>query len=386
MRMKKVIYILLSLSLFLTDCKDPFEIETGYGQRGFLVVDGYINIGDGVTTIKLSRTTPIDEVPIQIPETGATVVIEDIQFTYQITELTSGTYVSEELQLPPDRQYRLRITTANGKSYLSDYTDPIQTPPIDSVTWRQEFDGVNIQVTTHDPTNSAKYYSWQFEEAWEIQSTFRSLINYEGGGFINRTAQEIRNMQKCWKYDTGRAINISSSVGLTSDVIIDHPVFFIPSFDRRLSIRYSILVKQHTLNQDAFNFFQTVLKNNENLGTFSDPQPSQLTSNIRCLTSEEVVVGYISASNTETYRIFIDRKDLTSWGYNPYCEEVSFLYDVDDIPFLMRTFTPTRYLASTIDGQPVLIGVYATLPQCADCRIGGGVNIIPEFWGITEEE
>lgn len=67
---KSIFYIVLLIFIIAEGCKEPYEIETGLGQGGFLVVDGYINVGDGVTTINLSRTTPIDEVPVLTPETG----------------------------------------------------------------------------------------------------------------------------------------------------------------------------------------------------------------------------------------------------------------------------------------------------------------------------
>lgn len=382
---RSVIYIFFLFIILTVGCRDPFEIETGFGEGGFLVVDGYINIGEGTTTIKLSRTTPIDIQPYQIPETGAGIFIEDNQFSYPLTEEAPGTYVSEELDLPLEREYRLKIVTAEGSTYFSEYTAAVKTPPIDSVTWQQDSEGVKILVTTHDPISQTNYYQWQYEEVWEIQSSYLSFIKYENGQFINRSSQEIRDMRTCWKYVNDNVLNIASSDRLTSDAIINHTVLSIPEGNERLGVRYSILVKQHALNKSAYDFLQILLKNNENLGTFSDPQPSQLVGNIHRQNSDEVVVGFVGAYTTETKRIFINRSDVIAWRYNPFCEESIFLFAEVDIEFYMNFYTPTRYQATLIDGQPVLTGVYATSPPCADCRINGGVNAIPPFWDITEE-
>ena len=381
---KSIYYIITLFVLIAVSCREPFDIQTGFGRGGFLVVDGYINVGEGITTIKLSRTTPIDVVAEQIQETGASVVIEDDQFTYPLTEQKPGVYVSEELNLPFDRDYRLRITTGDDNVYLSDYTTPVKAPPIDSVTWVQNFDGVNISVTTHDPLNQTKRYQWEFEEVWEEKSPYTSYVKFENNEFINRPNEEIKSMLTCWHYTTNSLINIGSTDQLTQDVIIKHPITFIPEFSKRLVIRYSILVKQHALNKDAFEFFQIILKNNESLGTFTDPQPAQLTGNINSLTSNEVVVGYIGASTTETTRIMINRNELSSWSYRPSCIENEFTFE--RARELVNFYTFTRYRAALIDGNPVITGVYGVNPLvCADCRANGGVNIIPSFWDINEE-
>lgn len=386
MNMGKLLYYTTLLLITLAiSCREPYEIDSGFGQGGFLVVDGYINIGEGVTTIKLSRTTPIDVAATQVAETGATIFIEDDQFTYPLSELAEGIYVSEELELPLGRDYRVRIITSDDKIYLSEYTSAVETPKIDSVTWQQNDEGVKIFVNTHDPLNQTHYYQWQYEEVWEVQSPYLSLIKYENGQFINRSNHEITDMRTCWRYETNESLNIASSDLLTNDVISPHTVLSIPQSNQRLAVRYSILVKQHALNQQEHEFFQILLKNNENLGTFSDPQPSQLVGNIKGENTNEIVVGFVGAYTTETERIFINRDDVLAWRYSSACEEFVLLFNEDDIPFYMNYHTPTRYQAELVDGQPVQTGVVATLDACADCRLSGGTNVIPPFWDITVE-
>lgn len=383
--MKKLIsYTLLLFATLAVGCKELFEIETGWGRGGFLVVDGYINVGEGPTTIKLARTTPIDEPSIQTPETEAAIFVEDSQFTYPLVELTPGVYQAE-LGLPADHMYRLRIVTKNGNIYLSEYSSPIISPPIDSVVWRQESNNLHVLVNTHDPLNQTHYYQWNYEEVWETQSVFLSLVKYVGGQFVNRPNQEIKDMRTCWKYESDRTLNVASSEELTNDAIVNHTILTTPLQDERLSVRYSILVKQHALSQEAHEFFQVLIKNNESMGTFSDPQPSQLNGNVYRENSNEIVVGFVEAYSTETKRIFINRSDLSGGGYNPACEERLFLFEVEDIDLHMNFYTPTRYQAQLINDRPVQTGVFATLHACADCRISGGTNVIPPFWNISEE-
>lgn len=378
-------YITLSVFglLLLTNCRDPFEIKSGYGEGGFLVVDGYINVGEGITSIKLSRTTPLSESVTLIRETGATVLIEDDEFSYLLLEQSNGTYISEELGLTVNNQYRLRITTMDGNVYLSEYTSPTQVPPIDSVSWTQDQQGVKIFVTTHDPLNNTQYYKWHFEEVWEQQSAALSFIKYEGGQFSNRSNDDIKNAYTCWRYDSSSTINTASTTDLFANTIRSNPITFIPQYDERIAVRYSILVKQHGLSKDAFNFFEILLKNNESLGTFSDPQPSQLPTNIKCITSNEVVVGFVTSSTTEIKRLFIDRTELFRWDFQLQCNPIELGFDTAQA--YMKWYTPTTNISELVDGQPVLVGVNAVLHACADCRKRGGSNTKPLFWDITEE-
>lgn len=365
----------------LSDCREPFELDTGYGSSGFLVVDGYINIGEGITTIKLTRTTAIEDEPTQTNEQGALVVIEDDQFTYPLTETSAGSYTSEELELPLDREYRLRITTTDGNVYLSDYTKPIQAPPIDSVTWKQDQEGLNIFVTTHNPSNSTNYYRWAYDEIWEQQSVEYSFVKYEDGAFVNRDNDDIKNAYTCWKYNSSNEINIASTTALASNVIASQVITSVSQIDERMAVRYSILVKQTGLSQEAFQFFDILLKNNESLGTFFDPQPSQLPTNLRCITGNKIVVGFINSSTTETYRLFIDRSELIRWGFQLQCLPLRLGFD--SAGRYMKWYTPTTFM--TEPGQPILTGVEAVLHPCADCRLRGGTNLKPLYWEIEEE-
>jgi hypothetical protein len=53
--------VLIALVVFCTliSCKDPFEPNIPFDETNFLVVEGYINVGGGITTIKLTRNLMI---------------------------------------------------------------------------------------------------------------------------------------------------------------------------------------------------------------------------------------------------------------------------------------------------------------------------------------
>ena len=144
---------MLIVMVFQT-CKDPFEARSGLKNTNFLVVEGFINVGQGVTRIKLSRVTPLNQVSELIPETSASIFIEDDENAeYALHVVSDGVYESDLLDLDIVSDYRLRIEL-EGKTYFSEYTTPATTPPIDSINWKLDQDNfVNIYANTHDPNN-----------------------------------------------------------------------------------------------------------------------------------------------------------------------------------------------------------------------------------------
>ena len=236
--------------------------------------------------------------------------------TRQLTMNGDGIYTSPNLNLVLNQEYRLRIVTANGKEYLSEYVVAKKTPLIDSVSFRQNDKGVQIYVTTHDHTNNTRYYLWNYDETWEIRTFYFSRYKYEMGYLdpVPRTSAE--NVSTCWKYGYSHDIVIGSSASYQIDSLPEAPVNFIGNGDERLEIRYSTLIRQHALDKKGYEFYEMMKKNTESLGTIFDAQPSQIKGNIYSASDpKEPVIGYVSASTIEEKRIFIEAADLDGWQF-----------------------------------------------------------------------
>ena len=96
--------------------------------------------------------------------------------TYNLVETQPGVYTLKAFSAAESEKFRLHIQTIGGKEYLSTYVPLIQTPAIDSVTYRVNRDRTNVQifVNTHDPLNKTRFYRWNFEETWEYQAPLYS--------------------------------------------------------------------------------------------------------------------------------------------------------------------------------------------------------------------
>lgn len=365
--------------LYLAGCKDPFEPSVHFSNPSLLVVEGYLN-SSGPTNIHLSRTVPLNNSTTLNPELNANVRVEGSNgSSFSLTANVDGTYSIASMALHSNEKYRLYIKTANNKEYISDYVAYKVTPKIDEFTWDKKPNGVQILVSTHDLQNQTQYYRWEFEETWEFNSVDRSLFEWsEREGKVVRRDPFV-NIYTCWKTAPSSRVLLGSTARLQEDVISNYPLTFVPDTSWKLSVRYSILVKQYALTKEASEYWQQLAKNTEQLGSIFDAQPSELRGNIHCLSQpQEPVIGFISAGSIEERRLFINHQEVPDFIYRQENCSIDTVSVIPDVPeeltfqsyFSNGRLTPIRNISGKY--------TYA-FKECVDCRIRGS-NVKPNFW------
>ena len=373
---KYLLYCLAFASLF--SCKKPYEPPAIKAENNFLVVEGVINTYPASeTTVKLSHTRRLIDTVVSVPENSARVSIEDNNgASYFLTQTGAGIYKSEPLNLNASGSYRLKIITVNNHQYVSDFVPGKQNVVIDSLTWEKEKD-VTIFVNTHDQQNNTRFYRWEYEETWEYHPFFDSNLGYANGQIYYRDSSNQIN--QCWSTFSSTDILLASTRKLSEDVITHLPVAVVPARSEKISFKYSILVKQYALTLEAFEYWQILKKNTEQLGTLFDAQPSQLTGNIHNVKDAgEPVIGFISACSIQEKRIFIMHYEVAPWegpDYNPagYCDV--FIIDPRNAGDYLNnntTLAPAYYVSGG--------GLAISKVTCIDCRLHGGSPVKPGFW------
>jgi hypothetical protein len=375
--MRKAVGAIFLLPLVI-GCKKPYNPPAIAAVTNYLVVEGMIDTGADSTIIKLSRTVSISSFAGSTPELHALVTVEDNQNnSYPINEIGNGEYASPPLGLTNTRLYRISIKTSNGETYLSNFVQPKQAPPIDSIGYKIQSNGVQVYLNTHDPANNTHYYLWQYGETYIFHSSFISYYKIVDSlpAFLSSTDPQI---YQCWGHDTSSTIVLGSSAKLSQDVIYQAPITFLPSTSEKLESRYSILIKQSALTADAFNYYQLLKNNTENLGSIFSPQPSsELTGNIQCVNNpSEPVIGYLTAGTVSEKRVFIDNSNLPHWT------TISF-YDTYGCPFdtLRLNYSQLKYDygGNPPEYYPIIAPNFAAPDICVDCTVRG-TNIEPVFW------
>jgi len=367
---------IFALFLLAIACKQTYTPPAIANPPDYLVVEGFIDATPGDSTVfTLSHTVKLDS-NRYIPESGATVTVEGSDNnSWPLHEFATGSYGAIP-SLNPSNTYRLHITTAAGKQYASDFVPLVPSPAIDSISWRKLNDathqGVQIYANTHDPQNNTHYYRWDYTETWEFHSSYFATVQYiPGVGLENYSPNTIST---CWHTDVATNILLGSSTQLAQDLIHEAPLVLIPTGAQQLSVRYSILVKQYALTKDAFNWWQILQKNTEQIGSIFGVQPSASKGNIKCLTdTAEQVLGFVTGGTVRSQRIFITNDQVSPWAYLPDCKDRKAPNNIDTIKFLYSQ----GYLPWSVDISPP--AVHLAYKTCVDCTLTGS-NIQPSFW------
>jgi len=339
MRKYYIVVIGLFCLICFYACVKPYAPTVTTTNYNYLVVEGMINLTDS-TFIKLSRTVTLSSKISTKAELKATVTIESSAgASYALKELGNGLYAAAALNSSTANQYRVRIKTASGSTYASDFTAAVASPAIDSLSW-QATDNLNLYVNTHDPKNATHYYRWEFNETWEFNSDYNSGYISNGTDIVPRTpAQQAYH---CWGGDTSHTIYLGTSEKLSSDVINQQLINAIDPGAEKLGIKYSILVKQYGLTKDAYDYWTLLKKNNESLGGIFDSQPSASIGNIHNVNvPAEIVIGYISAGTVSTKRIFITKSQLpVNWITQPAYPITPTQCSLDTVPWRIPWGSP----------------------------------------------
>jgi len=375
---------LFGLIITALSCKKPYNPPAIQFPGSYLVVEGVINSGADSTIIKLSRSVPIAGTQKQNPELSAVVTIEsDQNEVFALAEAGNGKYAAPPLGIIQSHQYRLRIKTAANKEYLSAFVPVQTTPPIDSIGYTVTPSGLLVYANTHDPDDKVQYFKWDYDEDWQFHVDQNSVYIVERGQISERTAKN--QVYECFTNDVSSSIVIGSSAKLVQHEIYQAPITTIPSTSEKIQLKYSILLRQYALTREAYQFWSQLKKNTEQLGSIFDAQPSEISGNIKCLTnSAEPVIGFISANNVQSKRVFIPRSQLqVNWSAkSPYIcfTPATTLYSdrVDNSTAVQVFLVDTPHLALIIDKIGAL-GYTRASYECADCTIRGKRDP-PPFW------
>lgn len=375
MRYRLLKFVAFVLLFFTDSCIEPFSPPEVNSVENHLVVDGFLNVGRDTSRIELSRTQNVNQTAGPVIESGADVAVEaESGEVYPFTESRPGHYTLSPKQYNTAGKYRLNIKTKDGKSYSSDYVTVSVTPAIDSIT--NKYDGIQdamiFYVNAHDAQGKTQFYRWKYEETWEYRSPYTSFIEVIDKKYVTRS----KDISQCWGNTKSGSILLGTTVKLTSDVIKDLPLFRVPISTNKLFIKYSVRVRQYGLSREAFEYWTSLSKTTQGTGSLFDPQPSQVTGNIKNPGNpKDLVFGYFSASTEETKRITI----MPKLGNYPRCMPAD-TFDVVCNPLSRRQcgLETTSLLISYagLRGEYLL----GAEPSCTDCRVQGGTTEKPTFW------
>ena len=379
--MKRISIILIAIILLIIakSCITPFEPEGVSSIDNMIVIEGNI-IQNDTTKVMVSRSLTLDqENKIDYISNAIVWVESDNGIKYSAKEeQKSGKiqYLINTVGIDASLEYKLVVTTG-GKRYESDFVDVRKAPDIDSVGYSINSDstGLTFYVNTHDSQNKTWYYMWSFKEDWEFRSNYLSLYDYDP---VNMSIFDIsmdQNRYYCWRNDVSKSILIATTNHLSEDRVFRKPLLYVSSGDSRINYLYSMELTQFAIGRDAYQYWENIRKNSDEIGGIFAPQPSEMAGNIRCVTNpSEKVIGYISGAIVAKRRVFFNSSDIGIYKYDKDCE----MHNVGpDNPLPIDSLYEVGYdVISYFEDSKESSWV---IRRCVDCRVHG-TKIKPSFW------
>lgn len=382
-----------ALFVFALGCIEPYDPPVVEKVLNTIVVEGFINATRRSASVKLSHLVTVYDTNEPRPESKAKIFIQsstgDI---HNLIEQDSGIYSVYDLVINKDAVYTLHVKTMSGAEYASDTIRVMDTPPIDSLNFGISGDGqsLTVTVTTHDPLNKARYYKWDYVETYRYNAPF-----YSGFHYINRTLiyrKQEEQIYACWRTEPSPTISIGTSSGLSQGIINRHVLTYLPRESPKISVRYSILVRQMAISKPEYEYLGQLKNTTENLGSIFGIMPTSVTGNIHQVDDVQApVLGYFSGAEVTEKRFFIERLEMPEYfRVAPSKEGCEALVACTPLrppgPFYEfvvcvpgeAVSSDAIVLSAEGDGHPAYF--FYTTPECGDCRTQGGTTIRPEFW------
>jgi hypothetical protein len=409
--MKKLSFLLF---IILFGCTEPYLLQTSDFEEA-LVIEATITNQLKKQQIKLTKTYRLEESGPEFVENATVTVEDDLGNIYNFIE-GDKIYESENpFQAIAGRKYKLTILT-DGKTYTSTQEVLTTETEVQSLEVSNKvIDGVRgaeIELKSFDPTNTSKYYRYEYEETYKIiaprwlphtakviavPSPSNPLIMEPQISLTPRTYEA----RVCYSTDISEKIILFNSSNLSEDRV-NLKLRFIPVSNPIIKHRYSILAKQYVQSLEAHTFYSTLKKLSENQSILSQNQPGFFSGNITCSTNpNEKVVGFFDVSSYSEKRMFFNFDDIFSAADAP-----GYFYDCfwDQI-FVDKKDARGRFLFCYPINQPsdckgdvveyyleeelilyykqLYIGAdkYVDLVPlpCGDCTTFSS-NVVPPFW------
>jgi hypothetical protein len=267
----------------------------------------------------------------------------------------------------------------------------------------KSYAGLKILLDTEDLAEPDQYYRWTFEETWQVIIPYPPQYSYT---FIDYDTLKFMSVPepapKCWKKNYSRDIIINSVLSGQGHITGQELLFITPSLSDKLTVKYTILVKQYSISEDAYNFWKMFRQVEENPGDIFGSLPYPVSANIYNISNPgETVLGFFEVAAVSQKRIFIDSYELLPLAlplFETDCEYIRLSPDMwpDNQPTWDEIYHSwvfdQHYVFVTPEANAILPGnvgsAYVkkfvfTTPVCAFCEKSGFTER-PDFWVDSE--
>ena len=152
----------------------------------------------------------------------------------------------------------------------------------------------------------------------------------------------------------------------------------------RLKYDYCLLVKQYSLSEAAFSYWNKLQEQANESGGLYETQPSRIKGNLfNTDNPDETVLGFFGASGVSEKKIFVKDLGKSFKVYDLYNDHLCGPagYSPDELMAFLREIDTTEYPIFLYNYSGTEEGPYDYIEQfCVDCRKKWGSTTKPDYW------
>jgi hypothetical protein len=191
MKMKKIIYIVITLLVFTSACTESFDVELDSTYVRF-VVQGSISDERKAHQVSLTKSADYFSNAPAPRITGATITISDGENTFDLTEVSDGLYETDTIAGEVGKTYTLTINS-EGETYTSscylNYCAPIDLINFGYYDWSEYYETndtmLYILLNALEPETPGDFYLWNVYKNGVLESDTLHEVYFSDDIFVN---------------------------------------------------------------------------------------------------------------------------------------------------------------------------------------------------------
>ena len=375
---KLLILFFFVIVIFSNSCIEEYSVKVSKYDNS-LIVDGMITNLPGPYEVKLSQTSALNAVEFTPVKNADVSISDNLGNSVNLFELEDGSYTTGTSDFTGivGREYKIIIISDNN-TYSTDFAklqEPIEIKSMEAKVESRDIDvypfktyGYQIYLDSEDIVSDSTYLAWQLIETYKFYSNFP--INYV---FMNDSLIPYPNSMEfytCWKTNEVSKIFVSDDIQQSNIKRVDQePLYYIDNRTDKITVRYSLLVKQLSIDANTYLFLSRLEEQSSNEGSLYTTQPFQITGNVYNVDDmDDKVLGSFVVASVSEKRIFISRPS-----------SVEFYYDKCE-PYYYESLAELRDFKAPVYVSREDFGYATGDASCFDCRLKGGDINKPDFW------
>jgi len=354
---------MLSLYFFVPSCIDPYPPEFDFIE-GLYVIDGLASTVEG-TSYASVRKTYLDYGKYKAEFIGGCqvrLINESSNTIIPFLENKESYLPSADFKVSPGSQWKLEVTTPDGKTFVSD----VETTPgevrINTIEERYNpemtydegqgkyIPGHEIRIGFDDPSTDENYYYYQYrayQKALYCAICYNNVLR-DGDCVPFSPSRRTKDYYTyacttpCWSITYNEDITIYDDAFSNGRTIEDLLVGKVPLYSKE-NVLVEIL--QLNITKEAHKYFKTMKDIVDNNSGFNAPLPSALTGNFyNNQNKEEPVLGRFTAAAASYKSIYIEREKISEYPVDYFKTPQPELYG-DPLP------PPLTYSAPCLENR-----------------------------------